>query len=109
MNEFFELIVLAALIVLLLRLPGRTLLVVAAVCAALWLLGFWGPGRFCPMPHWGAMHFAGAHFWPAPHLRHGLFAVAVIAGFVWLIHKAFGSERSQQKDKVEDLPEPPAR
>lgn len=105
MHSFLSLLLFAALVVILLQLPRKVFFAGLAVVALLWLaapgpaLGpLFGPG-FGPGfgPHWAAHWHLPAHFWPGPHVLHGLVTVLLIGAAVWAALKFLGKDQTKDE------------
>ncbi len=100
MHELFGLVCLAALIVLLMRMPKKFLLLILAVFGGLWLFmpGFFrGSVGFLPIPSLRAVHFGHWHWAVAPHIWHWVLAVAFAAALIWLLVKVFAADDDTKK------------
>lgn len=105
MHYFFELLLLAGLVSLLIQLPAKFLAIALAVGAVVWILLLGGlPGGFhfgigCD---WlarfgGGMHHGFGHFGFPLHGLGGLLTVALLIAVVWFAWKAFGQNKSTDK------------
>lgn len=104
MHFFFELLLLAGLVALLIQLPAKFLAIALAIGAIVWFLLPGGPGGF----HFGigcdwltrfgdVMHHGFGHFGFPFHGFGGLLTVALLIAVVWLAWKAFGRNKSADK------------
>ena len=104
MHFFFELLLLAGLVALLIQLPAKFLAIALAIGAIVWFLLPGGPGGF----HFGigcdwltrfgdGMHHGFGHFGFPFHGFGGLLTVALLIAVVWLAWKAFGQNKSADK------------
>lgn len=97
MHFFFELLLLAGLVALLIQLPAKFLAIALAIGAVVWFLL---PGG---MP--GGFHFGigcdwltrFGHFGFPFHGFGSLLTVALLIAVVWLAWKAFGQNKSTDK------------
>ena len=105
MHYFFELLLLAGLVALLIQLPAKFLAIALAVGAVVWILlpgGLPGGFHFGIGCDWlarfgGGMHHGFGHFGFPLHGLGGLLTVALLIAVVWLAWKAFGQNKSTDK------------
>ena len=85
MHYFFELLLLAGLVALLIQLPAKFLAIALAIGAD-WLARFGG-----------GMHHGFGHFGFPFHGFGGVLTVALLIAVVWLAWKAFGQNKNTDK------------
>lgn len=98
MHQIFGLIFVAALVVLLMRLPSKAVVAVLGCCAVLWLLA---PGPFFGPLHFGHMHWPPMHFGFPPHLSSGLLVMALFVGVICVVLKCIGRTDKNRKCEKE--------